>query len=264
MGDKIMLFIPMYNCETQIKRVLDQIDSWTQEFFVEIIVVDNCSTDKGVEAAIKSMACFKKTKATLLQNDNNYNLGGSIKVAFNYAIKNNYSHILTLHGDDQGDIRDMLPTIQSGEYKDYDIVIGARFHKDSILIGYSMLRTIGNKLFNILYAIVTGKIIDDMIAGLNIFSVSFLSDQFYLRFPDNLTFDAHLLLYAISNNKKLKYIPVTWKEEDQVSNAKVLKQGFIILKLLFKYTLYGDRIFNMTGYTYNNNDYTSKLVYQTN
>ena len=52
MENKILLFIPMFNCEKQIIRVLNQIDEKVREYITEIIVVDNRSTDKSQEKVI--------------------------------------------------------------------------------------------------------------------------------------------------------------------------------------------------------------------
>ena len=43
--DKILLFIPMYNCEKQIVRVLDQLTPHVCELLSEVIIVNNRSTD---------------------------------------------------------------------------------------------------------------------------------------------------------------------------------------------------------------------------
>ena len=262
MPDKIMVFIPMYNCEKQISRVLDKFSGIDQSLFEEIIVVDNISTDDSLKNASIALKKLKGLKTTLLKNHNNYNLGGSIKVAFNYAIENNYDFMITLHGDDQGDIRDIVKHIQSRSYLNHDIVVGARFHKNSILQGYSLVRTVGNHGVNFICSIITGKKIEDMVAGLNIFKVSFLKENFYLNFPNNLTFDAHVLLYALSNRKSVKYIPISWREEDQVSNAKVFKQSLTLLKLFFKYLFLRKSMFQMKDNNISQMKYTSEIYYK--
>ena len=51
MKENILLFIPGYNCEKQIARVLEQLDASVLKYFKEIIMVNNRSTDKmGKEA----------------------------------------------------------------------------------------------------------------------------------------------------------------------------------------------------------------------
>ena len=51
-ADKILLFIPMYNCEKQIIRVLSKINAEICEFISEIVIVNNRSTDDGEKAVI--------------------------------------------------------------------------------------------------------------------------------------------------------------------------------------------------------------------
>ena len=48
---KILLFIPMYNCEKQIPRVLGQLTDEVCSYLSEVIVVNNRSTDGGEQVA---------------------------------------------------------------------------------------------------------------------------------------------------------------------------------------------------------------------
>lgn len=100
MEEKILLFIPMFNCERQIIRVLDQIDEKVKEYITETIVIDNRSTDSSQEKVIDYIKNNKNKNIKLFLNTENYNLGGSHKVAFNYAVKNNFDYVIVLHGDD--------------------------------------------------------------------------------------------------------------------------------------------------------------------
>ena len=43
--EKILVFIPGYNCENQITRVLDQFDDEVRKYLKDIIFVNNRSTD---------------------------------------------------------------------------------------------------------------------------------------------------------------------------------------------------------------------------
>ena len=44
----------------------------------------------------------------------------------------------------------------------------------------------------------------------------------------------HLLFSSIIHGGEIQYFPITWQDEDQVSNAKILKQGLLILQTLIK------------------------------
>lgn len=243
MSDKVMLFIPAYNCEKQLPRVLDKIDDDVQRLIDEVVIVENRSTD-GTLAAAEAGIQQLRVRATVLQNVENYSLGGSIKRALLYAMENGYSHLIVVHGDDQADPRDLLPVLGDGSFRDQDLVIGARFHPDSRLEGYSTVRKLGNRVLNAAFALVARRRVYDLIAGLNIFRVGFFEDRTFLNFPDNLTFDAHTLLLAFNRKARIRYIPVTWREEDQVSNAKTVRQALIILRLLGRYVVTGTRVFS--------------------
>lgn len=235
MKEKILLFIPGYNCAKQITRVLDQLNEKVMQYIDEIIFINNRSTDNTEEAALQYKKEHKNLPLHVLKNDDNYNLGGSHKVAFNYAINNGFDYVIVLHGDDQGNINDLLPVLESGEYREHDCMLGARFMKGSKLQGYSKIRTFGNRVYNILFSIVVGKRIYDLGSGLNMYSTKMLKDKFYHKFPDRLTFNYCMILASKYYKHDIKFFPISWREDDQVSNVKLTNQGLNVLKMLFTF-----------------------------
>lgn len=233
--DKILLFIPAYNCKDQIKRVLDQLDPAVMAFIHKVIVVNNRSTDETEEVVIDYMHAHASMPITLLRNRENYGLGGSHKVAFSYAIENGYDHVIVLHGDDQGSISDFLPVLAKGYYRKHDCILGARFMRGSKLEGYSLIRTLGNIVYDFLFAAVVGKRIYDLGSGLNMYSVAMLKDRFYEKFPDNLMFNYAMILASQYYGHDIKFYPISWRETDQVSNVKMASQAVTVLKMLKDY-----------------------------
>lgn len=237
MKDKILLFIPGYNCEKQIIKVLEQLDKNVMKYISEIIFINNKSTDNTEKVVLEYKQKHEKLPLHILRNSDNYNLGGSHKIAFNYAVKNRYDYVIVLHGDNQGNIENLLPVLQTKEYKNYDCILGARFMKGSKLEGYSKFRTFGNKVYNILFSFVVHKKIYDLGSGLNMYSVKILQDKFYYRFPDRLTFNYCMILASNYYKHNIKFFPIIWREEDQVSNVKITSQALDVLKMLFMYAV---------------------------
>jgi glycosyltransferase involved in cell wall biosynthesis len=226
----------MYNCQKQIVRVLDQLDDEIQFYLSEVVIINNRSTDEGEQVVQDYLnSNRKKIRVSLLRNKENYGLGGSHKVAFDYAKRNGFDYIVVLHGDDQGHINNLLPYLKSKEYEKYDCFLGARFQKGAQLDGYSAFRTFGNRVYNMLFSIVTGKMIYDLGSGLNMYSVNILKDNFYLKYKDNLMFNYCMILGSTYYKHKMKFFPIRWSEDDQVSNVKMLNQAIIVLKLLGSY-----------------------------
>lgn len=260
-ADKILVFIPMYNCEKQIPRVLAKFDENIQKLFCEIIVVDNGSKDGSLNAAREALSKLSHVRTSLFKNCDNYSLGGSHKVAFNYALKQNYDYVVVLHGDDQGSITDLVPYIINKEFKKYDSFLGSRFAAGSKTPGYSLFRIAGNLGLNFLCSLVTGYWITDMGSGLNVYDSKYLQSKFYLYFPNNLTFNVFMVFYGAYVKSKFKFFPLTWVEEDQVSNAKVFEQGFRILGLLLEYLFSAKALFAGKTNTWSEIDYKSEVIY---
>lgn len=233
--DKILVFIPGYNCEKQVIRVLKQFDDEVLKYIDEVIFINNRSTDDTEKAVLKFKKENKEIPLKIFCNDENYNLGGSHKVAFGYALENNFDYVIVLHGDDQGDIHDLLLYLKNGEYKKYDCMLGSRFLKKSKLIGYSKFRIFGNKVFNIIYSICIGSKIKDLGAGLNMYNTKIFENNFYHKFPDKLTFNCCMLFAANYYKQSINFFPITWREDDQVSNVKMFSQALITLKIALKY-----------------------------
>ncbi|GHT44379.1 hypothetical protein FACS189454_01560 [Planctomycetales bacterium] len=234
----------MYNCERQIPRVLAQFDEETQKMFAEMIVIDNDSKDSSIKAASDAAAELQHIKVSIRKNRENYNLGGSHKVAFNYALEHGFDYVVVLHGDDQGSIADLIPYIKSGEYENYDSLLGSRFMNGSKLVGYSRFRIFGNYVFNIFVSLISRRKLYDLGAGLNMYKTTYLKNQFYLYFPNNLAFNVYILYYGLWVKSVFKFFPLLWREDDQVSNAKLFKQSREICVLSLQFLFAPQRLFS--------------------
>ncbi len=234
-SERVLLFIPMYNCEPQIPRVIAQLKPEIRALLSEVIVVDNRSTDGGQAAAIAALKGILDLPAKVLHNDYNYGLGGSHKVAFDYAIANKFDYCIVLHGDDQGDIDNIAPLIRNGAHRQVDCLLGARFMRGSRLKGYSWFRTFGNHFFNLLYSAASGVRIYDLGSGLNMYAVRALADRNYLRNADDLTFNYGMILHSIAAGWRMRFFPIAWREDDQVSNVKMVRQSLRVLGIVRDY-----------------------------
>ena len=235
MDKKMMLFIPAYNCEKQIVRVLAQLDEEVLPYFEEILVVNNRSTDQTEKAVLDYLKENPSLPVKLMRNDDNYGLGGSQKMAFGYAVDHGYDYVCMLHGDDQGDIHDFIPMLEKKIYQKHDCVLGARFMRGSRLEGYSTFRTFGNVVYNFIFAFITRQRIFDLGSGLNMYSTEMLKDRFFDKFPDNLMFNYVMILASHYYKHDIIFYPVSWREDDQVSNVKMMNQAINVLKMAFSY-----------------------------
>lgn len=235
--DKILVFIPAYNCAPQIPRVLAKLAQVPPGTFAQILVVDNQSKDGTAAAATEAASKLTGLDILIVRNNDNYGLGGSHKSAFAYAAANAFTHVIVLHGDDQGRIEDILPVLALGLHRRFDCCLGSRFARRSTLHGYALTRRLGNFVFNALFTLVSGRWITDLGSGLNIISRRVFTDPALLRYSDDLRFNCYLLLGLVDARHTFRFFPIHWSEEDQISNVKIVSQSLNTLKILWQYLI---------------------------
>jgi glycosyltransferase involved in cell wall biosynthesis len=245
MTDRILVFIPCYNCERQIGRVLRQFRDVPRNTFEEILVLDNNSQDGTVRAAIDALPTIADTHVVVARNRENYNLGGSHKATFAYAESRAFTHVVVLHGDDQGRIGDVLPLLASGAHRVHDACLGARFMAGSSIEGYSTFRRIGNRIFNLIFQMVLRRRVFDLGSGLNVFGRAVFAREVTTRLPDDLYFNPYLLVTLADRGMRIAFFPISWREDDQVSNVRMASQALRTLGAAREYA--ADRRFLRTG-----------------
>ena len=212
-AERILVFIPAYNCGKQITRVLAQFDG-VERYFAEVLVVDNRSPDNTLEAA-REAAMRVGLPVTIVRNNDNYGLGGSHKVAFSYAVDNGFDYCVVLHGGDQGSIRDLVPQLEAGAHRGVDCLLGARFAPGAKLEGYSAFRTFGNHVFNLLFSAGAGRRLYDLGSGLNLYRVTKLAGVRCRGFANDLTFNYFMILASVHWGWDIRFFPITWREDGQ-------------------------------------------------
>ncbi len=235
--DKIngAIFVMSYNCAPQLERVISSFKNNSNKLIQigwnNIYFVNNKSKDRTLDVMKENLRSLNNLNLNckIINNHNNYGLGGSHKVSFYTAEKFGYSHICIFHGDDQAKIEDLIRI--PNDFYVSECILGSRFSKDSKLIGYSTLRFLGNKFFNILFSIVLRKKILDLGSGLNIFSKKFFHDKKITLFPDGMYFNQSLLIH-ITRFYSFKYFPITWSEKDQITNVRNFQMGIDTIKNL--------------------------------
>lgn len=229
---KILIAIPAFNCAPQIARLLDRFADLTEKSVHEIWIIDNGSTDETVAVAISKILNLKLTNIKVLQNPTNVNLGGTQKRVFNEAQKCGFSHVLIFHGDDQASAHDVLPIIDFSQMNSDCTVLGSRFMRNSTLVNYDKKRIIGNWTLNLLFSMRCRKWLTDLGSGLNLFRLQDFEGSNYLNFTNGMAFNYEVIIDFVKRKINFLYYPITWTEQDQVSNARNAQVFLKALRIL--------------------------------
>jgi len=234
--EKVLVGIPSYNCAEQIPRVLAGFSGPLLDRITKVLIIDNGSTDGTVAAVKQFISSTPSPKFELIQNDLNYGLGGTHKVAFLRAERERVDYVAILHGDNQARTEELATLLDvAASAPDTAAILGSRFMAPEKLHGYSKIRLWGNRGLNFLFTVLTKRRTLDLGSGLNLFRLADLRDREYLELPDGFTFNMSLLLHYRTHEREIAYVPISWSHTDQRSNARTFRVGWLTLKALLEW-----------------------------
>ena len=113
-----------------------------------------------------------------------------------------------------------------------------------------------------MFSIVVRKSIKDLGSGLNLYKVEALRSKYFLKYPDTLYFNDFMILASCYYRQKLLFYPISWREEDQVSNNKLWSFSVALLKMLGNYVIGKKSYMERDMRTKKIEDYKAKIIYE--
>ena len=256
---KIGILIPCYNVQISIKDVLSSLSDEVLKKIHTVLAIDNCSDDETLRVLteIKSSENSVAKKLVIIKNSNNYGLGGSQKIGYNYFIENNFSHFMIIHSDNQGDANDISTNFLRyfEENQSIDLIFASRFVEKSNISKYNFLRRIGNVFFNFLTHILTGYKMSDSGCGIIFYKIDTLKKLPFKDLTNSSQFNPQLniLIHQLAD-LKMAEIPLNWKDSEAESHIKAINYCWTLFKILisFRYNItvrrkIGWRLFSKTS-----------------
>jgi glycosyltransferase involved in cell wall biosynthesis len=174
----MMVLIPAFNEEGAICHLVTGIKKVVPE--VDIVVFDDCSTDRTAQLAAEA-------GAAVVRLPSNLGIGGAVQTGLKFACEHNYDSVIRLDGDGQHDpeaIPHLLAALRAGSA---DVVIGSRFLSGQNDVKISFTRRAGIKIFAFLVSVLTGNRETDTTSGfmcLNRAAVQVLADYLPQDYPE--------------------------------------------------------------------------------
>jgi len=225
---KLSIVIPCYNEDKNINPLFEKIKNLLENNnFIEIVIVDNGSTDQTYENVISS-DLYNKNKINFLKIDKNLGYGHGIMSGVNIS---KGQCIGWCHADLQTEPIDVLNAYKKNEEKlmnEKYIIKGLRKNRNF----FDAIFTFGMSLFA---SLVFQKKINDINAQPKLFNRSFLS---YLKdYPRDFSLDLYLLVIAKANKYKIINHEVIMKKRlfGEAKGGGNLKGKIKLIKRTFVY-----------------------------
>ena len=216
---KNLLFIPCYNDEKSLRKLLIEIGNLYQSSF-DILIINDGSDQE--------LYFSKKNKSLKIINlKNNYGIGFCLKFAIKYALKNNYKKFCRIDSDGEHHpkyIKDIFKMLDLN-----DFILGDR----KILFKQSYFKIASKKMINLIINKLFGLKIDDYncgMMGLKVNAMKKIKNDHFINYPE-----PQIILKLLKN--KLKYSIIKINQRNRFSgNSSINFFGgldFFLITLFF-------------------------------
>lgn len=154
---KVLIIIPAYNEEKNLKRVVDHLQRACPQY--DYIIINDGSTDGTKEIC-------RKNRYHTINLPKNRGLTSAIQIGMRYAMKHGYDAALQFDADGQHLPEYIEDMVQCMEEKGCDIVIASRFHGTKMPV---RMRTVGGKMISAAIWLTTGKHLTDSTSGMRLY-----------------------------------------------------------------------------------------------
>lgn len=220
---KVLLIIPAYNEEENIKNTVRKIEEFSHE--IDYIVINDGSTDD--------------TEKILTENNihhikliNNLGIGGAVQTGYKYAYENGYDIAIQFDGDGQHDVN-YVPQICEPLIKGQaDMCIGTRYlDKSESKFQSTFMRRLGANIISLFIKICTGKKITDPTSGFRAVNKTVI-EEFAKNYPTEYP-EPESTVSLLVNGYNVKEIPVSMNERTGgVSSIRLFKTVDYMMKVV--------------------------------
>ena len=191
-NSKICVIIPTYNEEKIIVSVLKK----TKVLNLDVLVVDDGSTDSTVELA-------RKNDAIVLENKQNQGKGAALKKGFDYVLKCGYRAVITMDGDGQHDPISIKKFIEREQKTNADIVIGNRMRNTENM---PLVRIITNRFMSWIISHASKQRIPDTQCGFRLIRRKILKN-ITLK-ASRYDMESEILIKSAKKGYKIESVPI--------------------------------------------------------
>lgn len=232
---KLSVIIPVFNEEQTVGLILQRLDSLKLRCPLEIIVIDDGSTDRTPEIIQKESAGTKNMR--LFSHKKNLGKGAALQTGIKNA---SGDFILIQDADleyDPGKIPELLEPVLANPAKEI-AVYGSRFMKRGAVIPFFYL--LGNRFLTVFTNLLFGSKLTDMETGYKLLPGNF-TKKLKLngkRFDIEPEITARLLLAKI----KIIEVPISYRGRTQLAGKKLtFKDAFGAVLMLLKLRFGGNK-----------------------
>lgn len=224
--------MPAYNAELTLEKTFFDIPEGSVN---EIILTDDCSSDRTVEIA-------ERLGLTVFKHPKNMGYGANQKNCYNAALRRGADVVIMIHPDYQYDSKLIPYVIGFLETGVCDVVIGSRIRtrREALEGGMPIYKYLSNRFLTTLENIILGQNLGDFHSGFRAYKREVLETIPYENNSNDFVFDTEFLAQAAYFGFKIGDIPVPtryFNEASSINFKNSIKYGLQTLFVMVKYLI---------------------------
>tara|TARA_Y100000590_G_scaffold459148_1_gene615517 strand:+ start:12968 stop:13687 length:720 start_codon:yes stop_codon:yes gene_type:complete len=221
MNKQVLVSIFCYNVEEFIYNVLEKFYKSNSKD-ISIILINDYSTDKTLYEVKKFINKFNTKNIEIINNSKNMGYGYNYKISFDYAIRNDFTKIIFLHGDGQyppSQIKQMSNLLEENS-----LVCGSRFlNFFSVRENMPNNRFFANRILTIFINFLFRKKFTEYFSGFRGYSIIDIKKIDFEKLSNHWIFEQQLQFVLMKKNMKIAEFSIETIYENQVSNLPPIK-----------------------------------------
>ncbi|NBY24381.1 MAG: glycosyltransferase family 2 protein [Chitinophagaceae bacterium] len=237
LNKKIVVVMPAYNAALTLQRTLAEIPS---DIVDEIVLVDDCSTDKTLEVA------NELGLKHVIPHEKNRGYGGNQKTCYQYALNLGADIIILLHPDYQYTPKLITAMASVIAYDVYPVVFASRILGNGALHGgMPIYKYYANRFLTFFQNICFSQKLSEYHTGYRAYSKQVLESIEFKKCGDNFIFDNQIIAQLF--NKKVLIGELTcptnyFAEASSINFRRSLIYGIGCVGVSIRYLLHEYRI----------------------
>lgn len=235
-GKRILIFIVAYNAEKSIGSVLDRIPPELHTRDVEVLIIDDSSTDATFATGLKHADATSDFKITILRNPENQGYGGNQKLGYRWAIDHGFDIVALLHGDGQY-APEKLPALLDPFFQHgADAVFGSRMiHKrDALKGGMPFYKWAGNQMLSAFQNALLGTTLSEFHSGYRLYATKALRRIPFERNSNDFHFDTDIIVQLYFAGMTIEELPIPTFYGDEICHVNGIQYAWDIVKTMFR------------------------------
>jgi glycosyltransferase involved in cell wall biosynthesis len=202
-GSLVSIVIPAYNEVARLGTTLPALLDATDPDEIEIIVVDDGSSDDTFTVANELLG--DRPRAITLRLEQNTGKGAAVRAGM---LRASGDALVYMDADLATDLEDLKPLVVALD--DAGVAIGSRVIEGSRVIGGTRMRATMARVWSSMVRALTGLPVRDTQCGFKAFRAPVARELFSSARVDRFAFDVEILALAQRRGMTIVEVPVTW------------------------------------------------------